>query len=96
MVPRNLKRAQKLLDSWVYAAHVKQPCEELLMYFNGPWTLEVRPTRSPAVAVSTFRHQTTLMLRIRDLVHWLTGQPNFEGFTGSGETYEWRLYHGAH
>lgn len=96
MHPRNLKRAQKLLDSWAYEAHQNQPCEELLMFFGGPWTLEIRPTQISEARVSTLRNQYVLGLRIRDLVHWLVGQPNFEGFEGSGETYDWRLYRGAH
>lgn len=96
MPPRNLKRAQKLLDSWVYAAHYKQPCEELLMYFDGPWILEIRPTQLGPVGVSTLRNQHVLGMRIRDLVRWLVGQPHFKGLEGSGETYEWRLRRGSH
>lgn len=96
MSKRSFKRPERVLHRWCEEIHAKQPNELVVMYFDGPWVLEVHPIDAADPPVNTLTDWKMLLLRIRDLVSWLLKQKGFDGLEGAGDDFEWRLYHGAH
>lgn len=96
MSTRTFRRAAKALGRWCEDIHAKQPDECVIVYFNGPWILEIRPSGLDDPPVNTLTDWRLLGLRICDLVSWLVRHREFEGLDGREEDFEWRLYRGAY
>ena len=96
MSKRGFKRPERTLHQWCEEIRAKQPNELVIVYFDGPWVLEVRPTGVAEPPVNTLTDWKLLLLRIRDLVSWLLKQDGFDGLGGAGNDFEWRLHRGAY
>lgn len=96
MSKRSFRRTVKVLRRWCEDIHNKQPNECVVVYFDGPWILEINPSGRVNAPVTTLTDWHLLALRMRDLVAWLLKQDGFEGFEGRDDDFEWRLYRGSH
>lgn len=95
MSKRGLKRPERVLRQWCEEIHAKRPNELVIIYFDGPWVLEISPIGVVNPSVDTLTDWPLLGLRIRDLVSWLLKQEGFDGLGGAEDNFEWRLYRGA-
>ena len=95
MSKRGFRRPERVLHQWWKEIHAKQPNELVIMYFDGPWVLEVRPIDVADPPVNTLTDWKLLLLRIRDLVSWLLKREGFDGLGGVEDDFEWRLYRGS-
>lgn len=95
MSKRNFRRPERVLRQWCEEIHAKQPNELVVMYFDGPWILEVSPISVADSPVNTLTNGKLLLLRVRDLVSWLLKQEGFDGLGGVEDNFEWRLCRGA-
>ena len=95
MSKRGFRRPERMLRQWCEEIHAKQPNELVVMYFDGPWILEISPIRVADPPVNTLTDWKLLLLRIRDLVSWLLKREGFDGLGGSEDDFEWRLHCGA-
>ena len=96
MSKRSFQRTAQVLSRWCEDIHAKQPDEHVIVYFNGPWILEMCPSGLDDPPVNTLIDWRLLGLRLRDLVSWLVRHCEFEGLDGREEDFEWRLYRGAY
>lgn len=96
MSKRTFRRTAKVLRRWCEDIHAKQPDECVVVYFDGPWLLEIRPRGLDNPPVNTLTDWRLQGLRMRDLVSWLVRHSEFEGLDGQEEDFEWRLYRGAY
>lgn len=96
MSKRTFRRTAKVLRRWCEDIHAKQPDECVVVYFNGPWILEIFPSGLGNPPVNTLTDWRLLGLRMRDLASWLVRHSEFEGLDGREEDFEWRLYRGAY
>ena len=95
MSKRCFRRPERVLHQWCKDIHDKQPNEVVIMYFDGPWVLEVCPIDVADPPVNTLTDWKLLRLRIRDLVSWLLKREGFDGLGGVEDDFEWRLYRGS-
>lgn len=95
MSKRGFRRPERVLHQWCKDIHQKQPNELVVVYFDGPWVLEVRPIGVADAPGDTLANWKLLLLRIRDLVSWLLKQEGFDGLGAAEDDFEWRLYHGS-
>lgn len=86
----------RALGRWVEEIHAKQPDDLVIVYFDGPWILEVTPGGHVNPRANMLTDWKILGLRVRDLVAWLLKQEGFNGLEGLGDNFEWRLYRGAY
>lgn len=96
MSKRGFKRPERVLRQWCEEIHTKQSNERVIIYFDGPWVLEIDPIGVVNPPVNTLTDWLVLGLRIRDLVAWLLKQEGFDGLGGAKNDFEWRLYRGAY
>lgn len=95
MSKRGFRRPKRVLHQWCKDIHDKQPNELVIMYFDGPWVLEITPIGVVNPPVNTLTDWPLLGLRIRDIFSWLLKQEQFDGLGGLECDFEWRLHHGA-
>ena len=95
MSKRSFKRSERVLRQWCGEIHAKQPNELVIIYFDGPWVLEISPIDVVNPPVDALTDWPLLGLRIRDLVSWLLKQDGFNGLGGAENDFEWRLYRGS-
>ena len=95
MSKRGFKRPERVLHRWCEEIHAKQPNELVIIYFDGPWVLEINPIGIIDPPVDTLTDWPLRGLRVRDLVSWLVKQEGFDGLGGAENNFEWRLYRGA-
>lgn len=95
MSKRGFRRPERTLRQWCKDIHDKQPDELVIMYFDGPWVLEIEPIGVEDSPVNALTDWKLLLLRIRDLVSWLLKQDGFDGLGGTEDYFEWRLYRGS-
>lgn len=96
MSKRGFRRQARALGRWAEEIHAKQPDDLVIVYFDGPWVLEIKPTGADAPHTNVLTDWKILGLRIRDLVAWLLKQDGFDGLEGRENDFEWRLYRGAY
>ena len=95
MSKMGFKRPERVLHRWCEEIHAKQPNELVIIYFDGPWVLEITPIGVINPPVNALTDWKLLLLRIRDLVSWLLKQEGFDGLGGAEDDFEWRLYRGS-
>lgn len=96
MSKRTFQRTAKVLHRWCEDIHAKQLGDLVVIYFDGSWVLEIKPTNIDNPRANVLTDWKILGLRIRDLIAWLLKQDGFDGLEGLENDFEWRLYRGAH
>ena len=96
MNKRGFRRQVRALGRLAEEIRAKQPEDLVIVYFDGPWVLEINPTGVENPHTNVLTDWKILGLRIRDLVAWLLKQDGFDGLDGRENDFEWRLYRGAY
>lgn len=96
MSKRGFRHQVRALGRWAEEIHAKQPDDLVIVYFDGPWVLEIKPAATDTPRTNVLTDWKILGLRIRDLVAWLLKQDGFDGLEGLENDFEWRLYRGAY
>lgn len=91
----NLKTAIRALNRLAGELFELNPTKQTVIFLEGPWWFEVRPTMNPdAVVVVADRHATATV-KVKSIHSKHINAEWYESMGARNETYEWRLTNGT-